>query len=101
MSQSRSTSLSLLRSTAAIIFEEYNISAGYFDAKNTERDTVPEFRQLLGQSTPSTNKVTYARFPPILCKDDDVSMPTKRFLNPVLFRVKFDCFFVQLSAVTN
>jgi len=99
MSQSRSTSLSLLRVNAALIFEEYNISASHFNAKYTERNTISELQRLLGQSTDSlTKKVEYARFPPILCKDNDASSPIKRFLNPVLFRVRYlivhlsDCF---------
>jgi hypothetical protein len=89
MSQSRSTSLSLLRSNAALIFEDYKISVAYFEARYTQRDTVPEIRRLLGLRDTDNADSKYPRFPPILCQDDDTKAAAKRFLNPVLFRVRF------------
>jgi len=89
MSQSRSSSLTLLRGNAVFIFERYRLSAQYFQSKY-DREGVPEIRRLLGITW--TDKLmkspNYARFPPVICKDDDANTPTKRFLNPVLFKVR-------------
>jgi hypothetical protein len=88
MSQSRSSSLTSLRSYSSLIFDHYNFSAEFFESKY-DREQVPGIRKLLGCTVADPTKETfkYARFPPIICKGDDPDAVNKRFLNPVLFRV--------------
>ena len=89
MSQSRSSSLASLRNVAVLIFEHYHLSAEHFQSKY-DREQVPEIRGLLGctWTDKEMKSPDYARFPPIICKDDDPNTPSKRFLNPVLFKVR-------------
>ena len=89
MSQSRSSSLSTLRSYSSLIFDHYCLSAEFFESKYN-REQVDEIRKLLGcvVADPAKNTFKYSRFPPILCKGDDTKAANKRFLNPVLFRVR-------------
>ena len=88
MSHSRSNSLAALRSYSNLIFTEYCLCAKVFESKY-DREQVVDIRKLLGCTLdPATNTFKYARFPPIICKGDDAEIVSKRFLNPVLFRVR-------------
>ncbi len=76
-----------LRNNAILIFDYYGLSAQHFESKY-DREKVGKIRELLGCTIdPIQDSTEYARIPPVICKDDDPSNASKRFLNPVLFKV--------------
>jgi len=88
-----------LRNNAVLIFDSYGLSAQHFESKY-DREKVGKIRELLGCIINPIKKSTeYAQIPPVICKDDDPSNVSKRFLNPVLFKVRHIAIFFDTNVV--
>ncbi|KAH9478467.1 hypothetical protein JR316_0008922 [Psilocybe cubensis] len=94
ISASHSTSISQLRNNSGPII--FNLPSAYFESDfSSKRIAVPEIRALLGYNADFADseegkkfpEKAYARFPPVLCKDEDSSKVENRFRNGKLFMV--------------
>ncbi|KAF9044107.1 hypothetical protein BJ165DRAFT_1594751 [Panaeolus papilionaceus] len=96
VSDSRSYSLNRLRSSGAAA-EIFELPVELFSDSTKRRDST-KVQELLGakpieSNDPGAKKMTYSRFPPVLCRKGVASIDrtgnsksSHRFLNPVLFR---------------
>jgi hypothetical protein len=96
MGKSRSSTIHRLRQVGGTIF---GTDPSYF-VSGYDRESVPEFQQLLGITDSNMGK-RYPMFPPILYPEDSGLDARQLFLNPAIAKVSKISFITRLADPSN